>query len=103
MQDEQFLVPMANLILCFELKFSIFCGYIWVKNRLCTFKICSPERSIIYIIDLYYYCFYYYFRRRRRRRRRRCCYYYYSSLKISTIANNRTTVNLQLYIIYNNY
>ena len=42
----QFLVPMANLIiLCFELNFAIFCGNIWVKNRLCTFKICSPERS----------------------------------------------------------
>ena len=33
-----FLVPMANLILCFKLNFSIFCGYIWVKNRLYTFK-----------------------------------------------------------------
>ena len=46
-QDEQFHVPTANLILCFELNFAIFCGYIWVKNifRLYTFKICSPERS----------------------------------------------------------
>ena len=30
--DEQFLVPMANLILCFKLNFAIFCGHIWVKN-----------------------------------------------------------------------
>ena len=35
LQDEQFLAPMANLILCLELNFSIFC----------TFKICSTERS----------------------------------------------------------
>ena len=26
MQDEQFLVPMTNLILCFQLKFVIFAG-----------------------------------------------------------------------------
>ena len=45
MLDEQFLVLVANLFLCFELNFAIFCGCIWVKNRLCTFKICSPERS----------------------------------------------------------
>ena len=32
MLDEQFLVPMVNLILCFKLNFAIFCGYIWVKN-----------------------------------------------------------------------
>ena len=34
MQDEQFLVPMANLIICFQLNFAIFCGHIWAKNRL---------------------------------------------------------------------
>ena len=45
MQDEQFLVPMANLILCFQLNFAIFCGYIWAKDRLYTFKLCSPERN----------------------------------------------------------
>ena len=45
MLDEQFLVLVANLFLCFELNFAIFFGCIWVKNRLCTFKICSPERS----------------------------------------------------------
>ena len=45
MLDVQFLVSMANLILCFKLNFAIFCGCIWVKNRLCAFKICSPERS----------------------------------------------------------
>ena len=28
MQDEQFLVPMAKLILCFQLNFAIFCGHI---------------------------------------------------------------------------
>ena len=38
MLDEQFLVPMASLILCFKLNFAIFCGYIWVKNQL--YKIC---------------------------------------------------------------
>ena len=42
MQGEQFFVPMANLILCFQSKF---CGHIWAKDRLYTFKICSPERS----------------------------------------------------------
>ena len=31
MQDEQFLVPMANLILCFQLNFAIFCGHIRQK------------------------------------------------------------------------
>ena len=39
MLDEQFLVPMANLILCFKLNFAVFCRYIWVKNQLYTFKI----------------------------------------------------------------
>ena len=34
MQDEQFLVPMAKLIICFQLNFGIFCGQIWAKNRL---------------------------------------------------------------------
>ena len=28
MQDKQFLVSMANLILCFQLNFAIFCGHI---------------------------------------------------------------------------
>ena len=46
MQDEQFLVPMANLILCFQLNFAIFCGYIWAKNRLYTFEICSLNAVI---------------------------------------------------------
>ena len=46
MLDEQFLMPMANLILCFKLHFAIFCGYFRVKNRrLYTFKIYSPEPS----------------------------------------------------------
>ena len=44
MLDEQFLVPMANLILCFNLNFAIFCRYNWGKNQLYTFKIYSPER-----------------------------------------------------------
>ena len=39
MQDEQFFVPMANLIVCFQLNFAIFCGHIWAKDRLHTFKI----------------------------------------------------------------
>ena len=43
-------VPIANLISCFELNFAIFCGYIWVTNRLYTFKICLPERSGIYVV-----------------------------------------------------
>ena len=28
MQDKQFLVPIANLILCFQLNFAIFCGHV---------------------------------------------------------------------------
>ena len=39
MQDKQFLVPMANLILCFLLNFAIFCQHVWPKNWLYTFKI----------------------------------------------------------------
>ena len=31
MQNEQFLVPMANLIFCFQLNFAIFCGHIRIK------------------------------------------------------------------------
>ena len=49
--DEQFLVPMANLILCFKLNFAAFCGYIWVKNQLYTFKIYQLARSAITIIN----------------------------------------------------
>ena len=41
----QFLMPMANLIICFQLNFAIFRGHIWAKNRLYTFERCSPERS----------------------------------------------------------
>ena len=33
------------LILCFELNFAIFCGFIRVKSRLYTFKMRSPECS----------------------------------------------------------
>ena len=28
MQDKQFLMPMANRILCFQLNFAIFCGHV---------------------------------------------------------------------------
>ena len=46
MQGDQFLVPMVNLILGFQLNFAIFCGHTWANIYICEiFKICSPERS----------------------------------------------------------
>ena len=45
MQDKQFLMPMANLILCFQLNFAIFCGYVWPKNQVIYVQNNSPESS----------------------------------------------------------